>query len=221
MSGVRKIAASERFKEFSGRVRRWEKKCVRGCARSGRLALDATPSLAPPLTAGAQVGEAGGCHRICAVQVGLRGCVGAAGPSRRRCALTLTNPHPGADTRTEEERLAKRRKYTPLKVDPIPDLESFMPPSGSGWGGEKVTAVVTEPEAPRRSLRARTERTYVDGEDEDDFDERSMSEDEPAAPLVAAAAAPPAVAAPAAAAPPPAPAPAAPAAPPQQAAGPA
>jgi hypothetical protein len=43
MSGVRKIAASERFKEFSGRVRRWEKKCVLlRTRRSGCASIDAT-----------------------------------------------------------------------------------------------------------------------------------------------------------------------------------
>ena len=144
----------------------------------------------------------------------------------RACAelsrLETLPRRPGADARTEEERLAKRRKYTPLKVEPIPDLASFLPPSGSGWGGEKVAAAaVAEPEAPRRSLRARTERTYVDGEDDDFEDERSMSEDEaPPRPQAAAAAAPPppapvlapAPAAPAASPPPPdGPAPAGPA----------
>ena len=133
----------------------------------------------------------------------------------------MLKPFAGADVRTEEERLAKRRKYVALKVDPIPDLASYLPPSGAGWGGEKVAAVVAEPEAPRRSLRARTERTYVDGEDDDDFEERSMSEDEPEkeAPRPAAAPAPAAPAAQPASVPPPAPA--APAAPPPQATGPA
>ncbi len=63
-------------------------------------------------------------------------------------------------------------------MDAIADLESYLPPVGAGWGGEKAPAVPVEPEAPRRSLRARTERTYVDGED-DEEDERSVSDDEP------------------------------------------
>lgn len=73
---------------------------------------------------------------------------------------------------------AGARVRAQLRVEPIADLESYLPPSGAGWGGEKPAAVAAEPEAPRRSLRARTERTYVDGEDDED-DERSVSEDEP------------------------------------------
>ena len=102
--------------------------------------------------------------------------------SRKRNAANLSVA--GADTRTDEERLAKRRKYVPESVPPIADLEAYLP--AAGWPSEKAAAVPAEPEAPRRSLRARTERTYVDGEDDDDFDERSVSDDEPPPPRPAA-----------------------------------
>ena len=44
-----------------------------------------------------------------------------------------------------------------------------MPPAGAGWVREAPAPLQGEEAAPRRSLRARTERTYVDGEDEDEF----------------------------------------------------
>ena len=82
MSGVRKIAAAERFKEFSGRVRRWEKKCVPARQRDTRASTRLGPDRFADATAGAQVGEDGGCDRTCTVQVGCRRCA----PQLRACA---------------------------------------------------------------------------------------------------------------------------------------
>ncbi len=78
-------------------------------------------------------------------------------------------------------RCAETRPLAQVRIDGVVDLEGCLPPPGAGWGGEKPAPVVTEPEAPRRSLRARTERTYVDGEEDPDEDE-FMSDSEPPAP---------------------------------------
>lgn len=76
---------------------------------------------------------------------------------------------PAADELSDEarleQRLAKRRKYEPLRVAPVEDLASYLPAPDAGWGeARRETAAVTAPEAPRRSTRARADRgTYVDG----------------------------------------------------------
>jgi hypothetical protein len=48
------------------------------------------------------------------------------------------------------------------------ELEGLLPPPGAGLATEKQQAPVVElqEEAPRRSLRARTDRIYTDGDDE-------------------------------------------------------
>ena len=48
------------------------------------------------------------------------------------------------------------------------ELEGLLPPPGAGLATEKQQAPVVElqEEAPRRSLRARTDRVYTDGDDE-------------------------------------------------------
>jgi len=73
--------------------------------------------------------------------------------------------------------------HAQVRFDGVVVLEGCLPPPGAGWGGERREApVVVEPEAPRRSLRARAERTYVDGEDDPDEFLMSESEEEPTAP---------------------------------------
>ena len=117
-----------------------------------------------------QLGEGGRKQGCCVHEVGSNWRV----PRHDSVSLGVT-PRSGADSRTLEERLAKRQKYTPVRVDRPADLDRVIPHPEAGWVTEKREPV-TEPAEPRRSTRARAERTYRDGDDDEGFEVTSDEE---------------------------------------------
>jgi hypothetical protein len=100
------------------------------------------------------------------------------GPPTRQLLTSVAAVDELSDEARLELRLAKRRKFQPLRVAPVADLASYLPAPDAGWGEARREAVaIAVPEAPRRSTRARADRTYADGEDEEDL-ERSASPDD-------------------------------------------
>lgn len=145
----------------------------------------------------AQVGEAGPAKERLRVQVGAAGCDSVAPLARS----SFSSPLPGADTRTPAERQEKRRKYTPVlpahlssgvqrsdaarqvAVARPSEVDSLLPAPGASWvvakKAEKLAVRESQQtDAPRRSLRAREEKTYVDDGGSDEFDASSEEESE-------------------------------------------